>query len=125
MGGWVGVGAIHRQRPHHSPQPDLLPAPPFSVPTLLPACRPAGLPACPLTAALPAPMSIYSYGVCLWELMTDQEPWQDHSPMQVRAQCTSCLLFLLHALLMMCAAVPGLRQLRRNTPQPAACRLPR
>ena len=62
----------------------------MALPPALPAC-PAP-PPCPST--LPAEVlrsqpynekcDIYSYGVCLWELMTNQEPWQDHSPMQAR-----------------------------------------
>ena len=40
---------------------------------------------------------IYSYGVCLWELVTNQEPWKDHSPMQARA----VLCCAVHAVLCM------------------------
>ena len=57
----------------------------------LPACPPAPAPrpACNAEVLRSQPYNekcdIYSYGVCLWELMTNKEPWQDHSPMQARA----------------------------------------
>jgi serine/threonine protein kinase len=45
---------------------------------------------------------VYSYGVILWELVTNEEPWADLSPMQVgapapRARWTGLLLLLLRA----------------------------
>lgn len=53
------------------------------------ACGPA-LPPCPAPAEVLRSQpynekcDIYSYGVCLWELATNQEPWHDMSAMQVR-----------------------------------------